>query len=47
MKCSEISSPMQVRAADECSRCFCGAEIEIAGAERHVYAAHIVERDCA
>ena len=25
------------------SRCFCGAEIDIAGVERHVYAAHMVE----
>ena len=28
---------------DGCSRCFCGAEIDIAGTEQHVYTAHMVE----
>jgi len=27
------------------SRCFCGAKIDIAGTEQHVYAAHMVERE--
>ena len=29
------------------SRCFCGAEIDIAGTEQHVYTAHMVARESA
>jgi hypothetical protein len=41
MRASGAKLPTQV--ADGRSRCYCGAEIDIAGMDQHVYAAHMVQ----
>ena len=39
----EAGCKLPTQMPDGRSRCFCGAEIDIAGTEQHVYTAHMVE----
>ena len=41
----EAGCKLPTQMPDGRSRCFCGAEIDIAGTEQHVYTAHMVERE--
>ena len=43
----EAGCKLPTEMADGSSRCFCGAEIDIAGTEQHVYTAHMVARESA
>ena len=43
----EAGCKLPTEMADGRSRCFCGAEIDIAGTEQHVYTAHMVARESA